>query len=65
VLEKPGTVGQLEYDRMVADLVNFLSYTAEPAKKTRVTLGIYVLICLGLLFVLAYALKTEFWKDVH
>ena len=25
----------------------------------------YVLIFLGVLFVLAYALKKEFWKDVH
>ncbi len=65
VLEKPGSMKPAEYDRLVADLVNFLSYMAEPAKQFREKLGIYVLIFLGLLFVLAYALKKEFWKDVH
>ena len=29
------------------------------------TIGIYVLLFLGVLFVLAYALKKEYWKDVH
>jgi ubiquinol-cytochrome c reductase cytochrome c1 subunit len=31
----------------------------------RKRLGIYVLLFLGLLFVLAYFLKKEYWKDVH
>jgi ubiquinol-cytochrome c reductase cytochrome c1 subunit len=65
VLEKPGAMKPAEYDRLVADLVNFLDYMGEPAKQFRVELGIYVLMFLGLLFVLAYALKKEFWKDVH
>jgi ubiquinol-cytochrome c reductase cytochrome c1 subunit len=65
VLDKPGAMTPVEYDRMVSDLVNFLTYMGEPARATRETLGIYVLIFLGVLFVLAYALKKEFWKDVH
>ena len=65
VLEKPGTMTPTEYDRMVADLVNFLVYVGEPARATRETLGLYVLLFLGVLFALAYALKKEFWKDVH
>jgi ubiquinol-cytochrome c reductase cytochrome c1 subunit len=65
VLEEPGTMTPPEYDRMVADLVNFLVYVGEPSRGARETLGIYVLIFLGVLFVLAYALKKEFWKDVH
>ena len=65
VLEKPGTMAPAEYDRMVADLVNFLVYVGEPSRGTRETLGIYVLMFLGVLFVLAYLLKKEFWKDVH
>jgi len=65
VLEKRGAMSPVEYDRMVADLVNFLSYTAEPSRHFRQQLGIYVLMFLGVLFVLAYALKKEFWKDVH
>jgi ubiquinol-cytochrome c reductase cytochrome c1 subunit len=65
VLEKPGTMTPLEYDRLVADLVNFLVYMSEPVRHYRQQVGIYVLIFLGLMFGLAYALKKEFWKDVH
>jgi len=65
VLEKPGTMTPAEYDHMVADLVNFLNYVSEPVKHYRQQLGIYVLMFLGVLFVFAYALKKEFWKDVH
>ena len=65
VLEKPGTMTPAEYDRLVADLVNFLAYVAEPVKHYRQQLGFYVLMFLGVLLVFAYALKKEFWKDVH
>jgi ubiquinol-cytochrome c reductase cytochrome c1 subunit len=65
VLEKPGVMNPADYDRLVADLVNFLGYMAEPARQTRIDLGIVVLIFLGVLFVLAYLLKKEYWKDVH
>jgi ubiquinol-cytochrome c reductase cytochrome c1 subunit len=65
VLEKPGTMSRGEYDRMVADLVNFLVYMGEPVRHYRTQLGIYVLMFLGVMFVLAYLLKKEFWKDVH
>ena len=65
VLEKPGTLSPAEYDRTVGDLVNFLVYVGEPSRQTRIELGIYVLMFLGVLFVLAYLLKKEYWKDVH
>ena len=65
VLEKPGSMKPAEYDRMVGDLVNFLVYVGEPSRQSRVELGIYVLMFLGVLFVLAYLLKKEYWKDVH
>jgi ubiquinol-cytochrome c reductase cytochrome c1 subunit len=64
-LEKPGTMNPSDYDRMVGDLVNFLVYVAEPSRQSRVDLGIYVLMFLGLLFVFAYLLKKEYWKDVR
>ena len=65
VLEKPGALDAAEYDRLVADLVNFLVYMGEPVQQYRKQLGLYVLLFLGVLFVLAYALKKEYWKDVH
>jgi len=64
-LERPGTMTPLEYDRLVADLVNFMNYMAEPASHERKQIGIYALLFLGVLFVLAFLLKKEYWKDVH
>ena len=60
-----GTLSQVDYDRMVVDLVNYMNYMAEPARLERRQIGVYVLILLALLFVLVYALKQSYWKDVH
>ncbi len=65
VLAKPGKLSALEYDRAVGDLVNYMVYMGEPAAKSRKTIGIIVLGFLFLLIPLVYALKKEFWKDVH
>lgn len=65
VLEKQGSMTPSEYDAMVSDLVNFLVYMGEPAKTARMQLGIIVLLMLGVLFVLAYYLKKEYWRDIH
>ena len=65
---QPGSAGALtpaEYDKTVADLVNYMTYMAEPARIERTQIGIYVLLALGVLFVLALLLKREYWKDVH
>jgi ubiquinol-cytochrome c reductase cytochrome c1 subunit len=62
---KPGKMNKEEYDNAVADLVSFLVYLGEPMAETRKKLGVGVLIALGVLFVLAYALKKNYWKDVH
>jgi ubiquinol-cytochrome c reductase cytochrome c1 subunit len=64
-LAKPGKLKPEEYDAMVADLVGFLKYMGEPVGEFRKSLGVAVLIVLALLFVLSYALKREFWKDIH
>jgi ubiquinol-cytochrome c reductase cytochrome c1 subunit len=60
-----GTMSPLEYDKLVVDLVNYMAYMAEPAHLERRQIGIYVLLVLGILFVFAFALKKEYWKDVH
>jgi len=64
-IAKPGKLKPQEYDALVADLVGYLQYMAEPTAQTRKQLGVVVLIALAVLFVFAYALKREFWKDVH
>jgi len=61
----PGTLSRVEYETFVADLVNYMDYMAEPVKNRRIHLGIIVLLFLGVLFVFAYALKREYWKDLH
>ena len=65
VLEKPGSLSALEYDKLTRDLVNFLSYMAEPEKTKRSQLGVVVLFFLLLFLVPAWLLKKEYWKDVH
>jgi ubiquinol-cytochrome c reductase cytochrome c1 subunit len=64
-LDKPGKLKPVEYDGVVADLVNYMTYMSEPAQHDRVATGLYALIVIFVLIALAYALKKEFWKDVH
>lgn len=62
---KPGSMDENEYDQAARDLTNFMVYMAEPIKLKRQQVGIWVLLFLALFFVVAYALKKEYWKDVH
>lgn len=64
-LARPGQLTPQKYDDMVADLVGFLQYMGEPAANTRKSLGWVVLVFLGVLLVFAYALKRNYWKDIH
>lgn len=65
VRDRPGTMNPAEYDRLVADLVNFLVYMGEPVRHFRTQLGIWTMLLLAVLFVFAYLLKKEYWKDIH
>lgn len=60
-----GTMTPVEYDQAVADLVNYLVFMGEPTRAKRVQVGIIALFLLGVLFIFAYWLKKEYWKDVH
>ena len=64
-LVKPGKMKPEEFDAMVGDLVGYLSYMGEPMGEFRKQLGVVVLIALAVLFVFAFALKREYWKDIH
>lgn len=64
-LVRPGTMKPRDYDAMVGDLVAYLTYMGEPAAEFRKRLGAIVLIFLAVTFVFAYALKREYWKDIH
>jgi ubiquinol-cytochrome c reductase cytochrome c1 subunit len=54
-----------QYDAFARDLTAFLAYAGEPMKLERQRLGIWVLLFLAVFFVVAFALKKEYWKDVH
>jgi ubiquinol-cytochrome c reductase cytochrome c1 subunit len=64
-LEQPGRLKAAEYDQYVGDLVNYLTYMAEPARVKRVQIGIVVLFFLAIFFVITLMLKKEYWKDVR
>jgi ubiquinol-cytochrome c reductase cytochrome c1 subunit len=64
-LAKPGLMSVAEYDKAVADLVSFLVWMGEPIAEKRKSIGTFVLIFLFGFFFLAYALKKNYWKDIH
>lgn len=60
-----GKAVQLDYDKKVADLVNYLVYMGEPVQHERKQIGYIVLLFLIFILVpLTYFLKKEYWKDV-
>ncbi len=62
---RPGTMTPQEYDEAMRDLTNFMVYVAEPAKMVRVKYGVWVMLFLAVFGGLAYALKKEYWRDIH
>jgi ubiquinol-cytochrome c reductase cytochrome c1 subunit len=63
--DKPGSLKPEEYDEFARDIANFLDYAGEPAKATRQSMGVFVILFLLVFFVFALLLKKEYWKDVH
>ena len=54
-----------EYDQAARDLTNFLAYVGEPSRLESEALGLKVIGFLVILFILAFMLKKEYWRDVH
>ena len=55
-----GSMQAGEFRRATRDLVNFLVYAGEPAQLVRASMGIWVLLFLGVLFVLSRMLYKEY-----
>jgi len=53
-----------QFDAEVADLVAYLTFMTDPSATSRVRIGVWVLLFLGLFTVVAWWLNREFWKDV-
>lgn len=60
-----GSMTSDQYDEAIMDLVNFLTYVAEPSRLQSESLGVIVLIFLAFLFVFVYLLNKEYWRDIH
>ncbi len=65
VLAKPGLESPEEYEDTVRDLVTYLEYLSEPSEVKRKNTGVWVLLFIALFALIAYALKAEYWRDVH
>ncbi len=65
VLAEPGLLTPEQYDKQIADLTAFIVWMGEPGAGPRKAIGFGVLAFLAVLFVAAYALKKNYWKDIH
>ena len=60
----PGTMSEAEYNNAVADLVAYLQWMGEPAQGQRFSLGVIVLLFLGVFTAMAWRMNAAYWKDV-
>ena len=64
-ISTPGSQSAAEFDQTVRDITAFLEYASEPVAAKRQGLGVWVILVLALLALLAWLLKNEYWRDVH
>jgi ubiquinol-cytochrome c reductase cytochrome c1 subunit len=60
-----GSLSTAEFDNQMSDLVAFMSWVAEPDQKLRVRIGVWALIALALLALIAWRLNAAYWRDVR
>jgi len=61
---KAGTRDPRAYDNDVADLVAFMQWMGEPVQKSRVQIGVWVLLFLSVFTVIAWFLNAAYWKNI-
>jgi ubiquinol-cytochrome c reductase cytochrome c1 subunit len=59
-----GAQSPVEFDESVADLVAFMAWMGEPAQATRIRVGVWVLLFLGVLTVFVWRLNAAYWRSV-
>lgn len=64
-VSSPGTQNAAQFDQTVRDLTAFLEYAGEPAALKRQSIGVWVILFLAFLTLLAWLMKNEYWRDVH
>ncbi len=65
VLDTPGLQTPEEFEETARDIATFLDYLSEPAELHRKRIGIWVMLFLVAFALASYALKAEYWRDVH
>lgn len=60
-----GSMTPVQFDRAVADIVNFLDYVGEPFQLERQRIGFFVLAFLFVFLFFTILLYREYWKDAH
>ena len=53
-----------QYDRDMGDLAAFMTWMAEPVQLERKRIGFWVLVFLGLFFIVAWRLNATYWKHI-
>ena len=64
-ISQPGTQDAAAFDQTARDITAFLEYAGEPAALKRQSLGVWVILFLAFFTLMAWLLKTEYWRDVH
>ncbi|HTD02940.1 cytochrome c1 [Undibacterium sp.] len=59
-----GKLSETEFDSEVTDLVAYLQWMGEPSQNNRKRLGVFVVLFLAVLSVLAWRLNASYWKEV-
>jgi ubiquinol-cytochrome c reductase cytochrome c1 subunit len=60
----PGELSSVQYDEAVSDLVSYLTWMSEPAQNSRVRVGVWVLLFLGVFTFFAWRLNAAYWKNI-
>ena len=58
------TLSEAQYDQVIYDLTNFMTYVADPSAEQRKRIGTYVLLFLIIFTAFAYMTYREFKKDL-
>jgi ubiquinol-cytochrome c reductase cytochrome c1 subunit len=53
-----------QYDSDMADLAAFMTWMSDPSQLKRKQIGVWVLLFLGIFFVIAWRLNASYWKHV-
>jgi cytochrome c1 len=64
-IQGSGTLSVSEFDEVIYNLVNFMTYVGEPSRADRERMGWYAILFFVVFTALAYLLFREYQKDYH